>query len=77
MHNDGLGRTTIRPEDIKIDHENPTPVNLDKMKSLRTISDARKTYTPGWTVKEPDGHVVDKCDSPVAAELKMDSRLLG
>jgi hypothetical protein len=52
-----------------------TPIDLDKMRSLRVISDARKTYTPGWTVTEPDGHVVDKCDSPVAAELHMDTGL--
>jgi hypothetical protein len=53
-----------------------TPLDLDKIRTVGVISDARKTYTPGWTVSEPDGHVVDKCDSPIAADLTMDAGLL-
>jgi len=48
-----------------------TPLNMNKIRTIRVISDARKTYTPGWTVTEPDGHVVDKADGPVAAELHL------
>jgi hypothetical protein len=46
-------------------------------KKLGVISDARKTYTPGWTVKDPDGQIVSKCDSPVASSLSMNSEVLG
>jgi hypothetical protein len=44
-------------------------------KKLSVISDARKTYTPGWTVKDPDGQIVDKCDSPIAATMTPDAGL--
>ena len=52
-----------------------TPIDLMKMKSLQVSSDYHKTYTPGWTVTEPDGHIVDQCDGPVAAEMHMASEM--
>lgn len=45
-----------------------TPIDLDKLRSLQVMS--RKPYTPGWSVKTPDGEIVDQADGPVAAKLE-------
>ena len=54
-----------------------TPIDLKKLRSLQVKGDQSRTYTPGWTVREPDGHIVDQCDGPVAAEMHMASEMGG